>query len=235
MSETLPAIPLQYQSPIRRPRRRWLSLGRWAVLIAWPMCLLAWFLLFVEVETVLVTGPVILLLGLVAIIGGIVHRSWWLVVIGVWHVTLCLLFVALVNLRHWSPDDSRDPFIIMGLVHLILTLSLTLYVLWSPATEAVDLQRPPPHNLSPNLRLLYEFELSLGNVVARIDRNLWSSCPLAIVFRDRLHMREAIERLTLAPGVARWENRDTHDGLDAGWRCATTGHALFGPMAAPRG
>jgi hypothetical protein len=231
MSQPLPAIPLQYEAPTSRPTRWWLSLGRCAVVAAWPICLLAWFLLFVNVKSVVVAGPAIVLLGLVAIVGGIVHRRWWLLVIGAWHVTLCLLFLALVNLRSWSPDEAKDPFITMGLVHLILTLPLTLYVLWSPPADAMNPLLPPPRDLSADLRLLYEFELSMGNTVARIDRNLWSSFALTIVFHDPLHIPQAIERLTLSPHVGRWENRDTHYDLEAGWRCASTGHALSGPIA----
>jgi hypothetical protein len=210
-----------------------LTIGRWAALIVWPVCLLAWFGLFARVESVLFIGPVILLLGLLALVGGIVHRAAWIAVVGLWHLVICLLLVALVNLRDWSPSEAKDPFIIMGLVHLILTLPLTLYVLWNPPAEpVVDPAPPPPRDLSADLRLLYEFELSMGNSVARIDRNLWSSCPLAIVFRDPLHLDEAAERLVLPGTVSRWENRDTHYDPEAGWRCATTGHALSGPLPA---
>lgn len=41
--------------------------------------------------------------------------------------------------------------------------------------------------LSPALVPIYELELSLGNAVARVDRNAWSNCPLSVVMRDPLH------------------------------------------------
>jgi hypothetical protein len=231
MSEPVTAIPLQYQTPIETPRRRWLSIAWWAVLIAWPACLVAWIFIFVDTETVVGTGPVIFLLAILAVIGGIVHRDWWLMVVGLWHAAICLLFVALVNLRNWSPEMAHNPFLVMGAFHLFLTLAPTVYALWGRMpTDDLQQHSPPPRDLSPDLRLLYEYELSLGNAVVRIDRNLWSGCPLAVIFRDPLHLDEAAAALSLPPTVTRWENRDTHYDLEAGWRCQSTRHSLSGPL-----
>lgn len=84
--------------------------------------------------------------------------------------------------------------------------------------------------LSHQLTPIYDLELSLGNVVLRMDRNKWSRCPLAIIFRDPLHFEQAVSRLAIPACVRRWENRDSHYDLEAGWTCDETGHSLSGPL-----
>ncbi|HEY7087741.1 MAG TPA: hypothetical protein VH518_06595 [Tepidisphaeraceae bacterium] len=84
--------------------------------------------------------------------------------------------------------------------------------------------------LSPGLRPLYQLELSMGNVVVRVDRGAWSACPLAVVFRDPLHFEQAMATLTIPPIVRRWENRDSHYDLEAGWTCEQTRQSISGPL-----
>jgi hypothetical protein len=84
--------------------------------------------------------------------------------------------------------------------------------------------------LSPHLRPIHDLELSLGNVLLRTETDAWSGCPLAVVFRDRLHFDDVAKRLALPDEVTRWENRDTHYDLEAGFRCADTRHTIAGPL-----
>jgi hypothetical protein len=84
--------------------------------------------------------------------------------------------------------------------------------------------------LSKHLQPIYDLELSLGNVVLRAEEGMWSNCPLAIVFRDRLHFDEIAKGMKLPEGEVRWENRDTHYALEAGYRCKETRHSIAGPL-----
>jgi len=86
--------------------------------------------------------------------------------------------------------------------------------------------------LSAALAALYEFELSRGNVVVRVDRNMWTNSPLVVVFRDPLQIAAARNEMEPDPQtISAWENRDTHYDLEAGWRCNATGQCLSGPLA----
>jgi hypothetical protein len=91
-----------------------------------------------------------------------------------------------------------------------------------------------PEGLSPALVPLLYFELSHENVIIRVDRKQWSNSPLVVVFRDPLHIDAAERELRPGPdNISRWENRDTHYDLEAGWRCNQTGQCLSGPL--PKG
>ncbi len=94
----------------------------------WILCLLAWGLIFHQVESVLVSGPVILFCGF----GGMWlarrarHRgALWL---GAANCGICLLFIGLVNLLHWSPRHADRPFRIMGAAYVLATLPAAILV-----------------------------------------------------------------------------------------------------------
>ena len=104
-----------------------MNTARWLLAIAWTACLLAELLiLFVDVESVLITGPVIFILGLSLAILGRRARYAWLVPVGLSHAGICCLFVFLVNHLHWGPSRAQHPFAVMGAFHVLLTLWPTL-------------------------------------------------------------------------------------------------------------
>ena len=85
-------------------------------------------------------------------------------------------------------------------------------------------------NLSPFLLPLYELEIELGNCVLRVDRNAWSNCPLAVVFRNPLNFKIAMDEVEIPHCVKQWENRDPHYCIEAGWICEHSRHSLSGPL-----
>ncbi|HYE19932.1 MAG TPA: hypothetical protein VEA69_15895 [Tepidisphaeraceae bacterium] len=87
-----------------------------------------------------------------------------------------------------------------------------------------------PANLSPALRPLADLELALGNTVARTEIDTWSACPLAVVFTHPIHFGDVRARTLLAPSIERWENRDPHYSLEAGYRDPPSRHTLAGPL-----
>ena len=84
--------------------------------------------------------------------------------------------------------------------------------------------------LSKNLCSIYEYELALGNEVRRVDEPAGSNCPLAVVFEQPLHFAEIAANLVLPVVVERWENRDTHYSLEAGFVCRESRHSIAGPL-----
>src|SRR5688500_1027572 len=128
----VPVIPLalDYADATGRRRRLWLRAGRYAAAFAWLLCAAAWVLLrFVDVETVLVTGPALFLVGTAALTAGLAARRRLLASLGAAHCAVCVLFVALVRLRTWGPDDARDPFTWMGAAYMLAVLAPTVRVL----------------------------------------------------------------------------------------------------------
>jgi hypothetical protein len=86
--------------------------------------------------------------------------------------------------------------------------------------------------LSPDLRPIVELELSLGNAIHCVQTEGWSRCPLAVAFERPLHFVEIAARLKLPDTVERWENRDPHYDIEAGFSCEKTRHAIAGPIPA---
>ncbi len=89
---------------------------------------MAWVLIFVDVESVVVTGPIIVIAGVVMIVCGCKVHFWAAAVIGVMHVSIALLYVSLVNLLGWGPDEAKLPFMQMGAVYLAI---ITPWSLWA--------------------------------------------------------------------------------------------------------
>ena len=119
-----PVIPLDYaHSRDDGPRDQ----VAWRLaIINWACILTAWVALLARVESVLISAPILALLGITLIwVGGI--RQFWLMIIGVCNCAVCALFVALVNLWNWGPDTAYAPFSIMGFLYVVLIGMLTLY------------------------------------------------------------------------------------------------------------
>ena len=114
MSDPVPVIPLEYAAdPAGTPSRlRWWL--RFLARAAWIACVLAWLAILVDVETVLASGPVILLLGAGLFVLAWRARSPRHMVIGAAHCAICLLFFVLVQRMHWGPQAARVPFAVMG-------------------------------------------------------------------------------------------------------------------------
>lgn len=102
----------------------------YVVPVSWSVCVLAWLLIvLVDVESVLFTGPALFLLGLVLLVIGALHRSFWFVALGIGHISIVVLFVALVIAYSWSPSDAKDPFAAMSLSY-VLFVSPVSFVAW---------------------------------------------------------------------------------------------------------
>jgi hypothetical protein len=86
--------------------------------------------------------------------------------------------------------------------------------------------------LSPALQPIFEFELTKGNEVARVDEPGGSKCPLAVLFKYPLHKEEIAVKWQPLLHVEWIEITGpyyTPDG-EGGYMCTETGHAIIGPM-----
>lgn len=85
-------------------------------------------------------------------------------------------------------------------------------------------------DLSDRLRPIVDFEIARGNNIRRIERPAGSNCPLAVIFALPLDIQGFRSKGGLPEDVRIWENRDTHDALEAGYFCEHTHHAVAGPL-----
>lgn len=86
-------------------------------------------------------------------------------------------------------------------------------------------------SLSNDLMPIYQLELQLGNQVARVDTPAGTLCPLAVIFREPLHLDEIGKRLKVAASVTKWVNDDPHYPLETGFASNISKHAIAGPTA----
>jgi hypothetical protein len=132
MPDPAPVIRLDYaKSDGRRPWRIVQRSFPTLVLSTWAMCVIACIAIAAyDVESVLVSGPVIFILGALLIVAGAILRRHLATLIGAGHCAICLLFFALVNIRHWGPSDAHDPFLAMGALYVLATSipSLLMYL-----------------------------------------------------------------------------------------------------------
>jgi len=84
--------------------------------------------------------------------------------------------------------------------------------------------------LSSALKPMVDYELSVGNEIERIDRPAGTRCPLAVVFKKPLDFKGFEDKNGKPRGVEKWENRDRHYDLEAGYVCERTRQAIAGPI-----
>ncbi|MBN1343713.1 MAG: hypothetical protein JXQ73_13580 [Phycisphaerae bacterium] len=113
----------------RRSPRFAQRFGATTLWLGWAVCMIALLLIiFVEVESVLVTGPILMTLGITAAVQGGILRYWPMVLLGLANVGVCLLFFGLVVSLGWSPRESEAPFTIMGTLFTVASLPFVMWV-----------------------------------------------------------------------------------------------------------
>ena len=104
---------------------RWLSL---TAAIAWGNCLLGTVGIFVDAETALLSGPLLLSAGVLMILAGVKSARRLAMMVGCGHVGVCLLFFGLVNVLHWGPGAAQRPFMVMASLYTALTVVPSIMV-----------------------------------------------------------------------------------------------------------
>lgn len=84
-------------------------------------------------------------------------------------------------------------------------------------------------NLIPELKKIYDIEIQLGNEVDRIDEPAGTACPLAVVFKRKLHFNEINSKISLSSDVEKWTSSDPHYPKEAGFFSKRTKQAVAGP------
>src|SRR5512133_3736269 len=106
--------------------RQWGKVTRFLIPASLLACVAAWFVMFLEVETVVVSGPILFLVGVVIIIGSRRLSFRLGVLIGVAQVLIVLLFDGLVIVLNWGPSAAEKPFRIMGAIYVLILFPVSL-------------------------------------------------------------------------------------------------------------
>jgi hypothetical protein len=99
-----------------------------------------------------------------------------------------------------------------------------------PIPPLAELLRNALEHFAPNLRAIYDLEISLGNLVQEVDEPAGDRCPLAIVFKRPMHRATIESKLSLPAVVKWWECRDPHYPIQGGYSCEETHHVIAGPL-----
>jgi hypothetical protein len=135
--QPIPVIPLEYAEPEHVVRPAFLRVTH---VVALACCVVGWLLILaVSVETVIVTGPVLFAAGVALFVGGMIHHDRRSAVFGVSHMSICVLFVLLVNVLRWSPAQATLPFAIMGAAYTTVAVGVAALLHWH-VTFAVSLR-----------------------------------------------------------------------------------------------
>lgn len=112
------------KSPSRGPRS--LSAARWLLLATWIVVVLGTVAITASAKTVLISSPLLGLLSSVMLYFAIRTRYTIAIVMAGCHWSICLLFIALVNLLRWSAAEAQVPFLIMGSLYAVTTIFPTI-------------------------------------------------------------------------------------------------------------
>lgn len=102
--------------------------------------------------------------------------------------------------------------------------------LQGPTPPLAELVRTALGYFAPNLRAIYDLELSLGNSVNEVDEPAGDRCPLAIIFKHPMHKGKIESALSVPTSVKWWECHDTHYAVQGGYICEETRHVIAGPL-----
>jgi hypothetical protein len=111
-----PVLPLAYATPLQVVEPLY---SHWPIFAAWAAALIAFFVMLWEVESVIVSGPILAAAGSVMLGVGIWKRRPSLTITGGSLCAVCVLFVTCVLTFGWGPRRADLPFGAMGAAYMI--------------------------------------------------------------------------------------------------------------------
>jgi hypothetical protein len=119
----------------------WPKLWIWAQMLVVAVGL---GLSFVEIETIVGTGPVLAAVGFVVTRRGYRMGSWWTMSLGISGPVFSLFIFLLINVMEWGPGAAERPVAILGTAYLATTAILALMV-----RLEIRKREPQSHDLPP--------------------------------------------------------------------------------------
>ena len=128
MSDPTPILPLQYATPETNRDSGSTKAVRGLARLCWVLALLGTIAMFIEVESVILTGPLLATAGGTLLGLSISRRDKRGRFLATAHVFVCFIFFILVAAFSWSPGDAREPFQAMSIVYTLATAWPTLRI-----------------------------------------------------------------------------------------------------------
>ena len=69
-----------------------------------------------NIESILVSGPILLAFAIIGLIFSLVSRDYWLVPLPLMQCTFPLIIFGLINVLNWGPMDAHTPVLIMSCI-----------------------------------------------------------------------------------------------------------------------
>lgn len=86
-------------------------------------------ILFIDVESVVLTGPIEFILGLLLIIFAAILNHHLGITLGGLMISIAIALTALVNILHWSPSDAHTPFVYITTPFVLCTTPMFVFAL----------------------------------------------------------------------------------------------------------
>jgi hypothetical protein len=114
-------------APVGRPRRWAVRWARWLALAVTGVCVVAMLTIAAAgAKTVVFSGPVIAIMGVVVLVLGLLGRYWWAVGLGASYLAICGVFVVMVNVFRLSPRSAYVPFLCVGVPYVLGLIAGTI-------------------------------------------------------------------------------------------------------------
>lgn len=120
-------IDLDYANPALGKRAGWSIYFASALSL---VCLVGTVTIFIEVESVVVTGPVLVLGAILLMIYAATYCRPSLLMFAASHAVICFLFFGLVYLNQWGPRAAEPPFRVLSVGWTILSGLWTASLGW---------------------------------------------------------------------------------------------------------
>ena len=99
-------------------RRGWRRILRVLLLANVVGTVVAYVVMLEEVETVIVSGPLLFLAGAITLFIARTLKYALGIAVGGAQIGICLLFVSLVNILRWGPSAAEGPFKLMSILYM---------------------------------------------------------------------------------------------------------------------
>jgi hypothetical protein len=116
---------------------KWTRTGLLSSMYVLPLGLL---FLLPDTETVVISGPALVLVSLWIFVTGWVARYQWTRTLACAHLVLVIFLAVLVETNNWSPRRAWEPFLFICTPYVVAALAATWYVY----------RHPPPSKIPPS-------------------------------------------------------------------------------------